>query len=88
MAETQLSGSDNIAKIIAYADIHGGDKKVKVEKRKLDAAPQATFNYGDGKYLMLFSYKKDGKAAERAGKQQAKNAPDDSKDEQKKLPEE
>ena len=62
----------------ASADIYASTPTVKVGPRKLDAAPQATFNYGDGKWLMVFRYKKDGKATEKGGKQQGQGVSTDS----------
>ena len=64
-------------KAIIVADIHKGPNAVKAMKRPLDASPQATFNYGDGSYLMKFTYKKDSKANERGGQQTATGAPHD-----------
>ena len=73
-------------KIIGYADIYSDPSskpKVKVEPRQVDAAPQATFNYGDGTYLIKFSYKQDAKAAERAGAPKSSTNPQDKTDKNK-----
>jgi hypothetical protein len=48
--------------------------------RKLDDPPQATFNYGDGKYVIKFLYKKDGKVGERAASTGESEYPEDKKD--------
>ena len=45
--------------------------------RKFDDPPQATFNYGDGTYVIQFHYTKDGKAAERGGKSSSSTLPED-----------
>jgi len=63
--------------VIGYADIYKSPTAVKVEKRQVDAAPQAIFHYGDGTYVILFSYKKDSKAAQRGGNTQTANNPSD-----------
>ena len=64
----------------ASADIYASSPTVKIGPRKLNAAPQATFNYGDGKWLMVFKYKKDGKATEKGGKQQGEGVATDAND--------
>ena len=48
--------------------------------RKFDDPPQATFNYGDGTYVIQFHYTKDGKAAERGGNSSSKTIPEDKKE--------
>lgn len=50
---------------------------VYVGPRKLDDSPQATFNYGDGKYVIKFLYKKDDKKGERGQKAGEKEATED-----------
>jgi hypothetical protein len=74
MAEEQATKSEQV---IGFADIYKSPTAVKVEKRQVDAAPQATFHYGDGTYVMLFAYKKDSKAATRGGNTQTANNPSD-----------
>lgn len=54
--------------IIVSAKADEGDgKTVYIGPRKLDEAPQATFHYGDGKWLMQFTYTKSSKATARGG---------------------
>jgi hypothetical protein len=54
--------------IIVSAKADEGDgKKVYIGPRKVDEAPQATFHYGDGKWLMQFTYTKSSKASARGG---------------------
>ena len=48
--------------------------------RKTDDSPQATFNYGDGKYVVQFHYIKSDKAAERGGKPCSKTDSNDKKE--------
>jgi len=45
--------------------------------RKTDDSPQATFHYGDGKYVVQFHYTKDGKANERCGASTSQVLPED-----------
>jgi hypothetical protein len=52
--------------VSAKAD-EGDGKTVYIGPRKVDEAPQATFHYGDGKWLMKFSYTKSSKAKARGG---------------------
>ena len=79
-----MSGSaseavQDLNKVFITAAIHDGPKAVKAMQRPLNASPQASFNYGDGTYLMKFTYKKDAKANERGGQQVANAAPQDGK---------
>jgi hypothetical protein len=67
----------------ASADIYADKPTVKIGPRKLDAAPQATFHYGDGKWLMVFKYTKNDKATGKGGKQQGQGVATDSKDKTK-----
>ena len=54
--------------IIVSAKADQGDgKTVYIGPRKVDEAPQATFHYGDGKWLMSFTYTKSSKATARGG---------------------
>jgi hypothetical protein len=62
----------------ASADIYADTPTVKIGPRKLDAAPQATFHYGDGKWLMVFKYTKNDKATGKGGKQQGQGVSTDS----------
>lgn len=54
-------------KPVIIADDPYKKNKVYIGCRKIDDSPQATFHYGDGKWVMEFKYIKDGKAAERSG---------------------
>ena len=81
MAETTSTpASDPVlnmsAPSVLYAKIYEKNK-VYLGPRKIDDSPQATFNYGDGKYIMSFHYKKDSKAAERGGNSQSVTNPED-----------
>ena len=72
-------------KPVIVADDPYKKNKVYIGCRKVDDPPQATFNYGDGKWVMEFKYQKDGKSAERGGgKVESKtNAQDKSKNKAK-----
>jgi hypothetical protein len=65
--------------IIFTADIWKKDTAY-LGPRKIDDSPQATFNYGDGKYVIQFHYSKDDKAAERGGETSCQSKADDKKD--------
>lgn len=71
MADTtqvkDMMGNSWDVPVVFYAETYGKEKKAYLGPRKVDAAPQATFHYGDGKYVVQFHYTKDGKAAERGG---------------------
>ena len=51
--------------MVFHAMPFDGPQAAYLGPRKTTDSPQATFNYGDGTYVMLFHYTKDGKAAER-----------------------
>jgi hypothetical protein len=72
-------------KPVIVADDPYNKNKVYIGCRKIDDPPQATFNYGDGKWVMEFKYQKDGKAAERGGSniESKTNAQDKSKNKAK-----
>ena len=53
--------------------------KVYLGPRKDDAAPSATFHYGDGSYVIQFHYTKSDKAAEKGGKTGSSTQAEDKK---------
>lgn len=57
-----------------------GKKVAYLGPRKVDDPPQATFHYGDGKWVMQFHYTKDGKANENSGECTSQTQPEDQKD--------
>jgi hypothetical protein len=61
------------------AQIFKGKNSVYLGPRKIDDSPQASFNYGDGKWVMQFHYTKDGKAGERGGSSGSTTNPEDKK---------
>ena len=74
-------GEPKAQKPVIVADDPYKKNKVYIGCRKIDDSPQATFNYGDGKWVMEFKYQKDGKATERGGEkiESKTNAQDKSK---------
>jgi len=63
---------------VIVADDPYNKKKVYIGPRKIDDPPQATFHYGDGKWVMEFKYQKDEKSAERGGNEiKSKTNPQD-----------
>lgn len=79
--QTGLRGQETPAKtseMILHAKIF--DKgKVYLGPRKDDAAPSATFHYGDGSYVIQFHYTKSDKAAEKGGKTGSSTQAEDKK---------
>lgn len=77
-----MSEDSSLVTAVLYAKIYDKNK-VYLGPRKIDDSPQATFNYGDGKWVVQFHYTKDEKAAERGGKSGSCTNPEDKKDKQK-----
>jgi hypothetical protein len=76
-----MENSDLIKNTIIMTALPFEGKKVAyLGPRKFDDPPQATFNYGDGTYVIQFHYTKDEKASERGGSSSSKTNPEDKKD--------
>lgn len=72
--------------VIVCDQPYKGVNSVYIGPRKIDDSPQASFNYGDGKWVMEFHYIKDGKATERGGTQvSSQTNPQDKGDGKEKL---
>lgn len=63
-----MSESSKNSPVVAYCDPYSEDgKTVYIGKRKDDGEVVATFNYGDGKWVISFVYTKSGKDKEGGG---------------------
>jgi hypothetical protein len=64
--------------MIITADLWKGKNNAYLGPRKTDDSPQASFNYGDGTYVIQFHYSKDDKSDERSGISASRANPKDA----------